>query len=377
MPSKGTVHGERITVLDGLRGIAVLWVVMYHYAVFWTPAGHGQNLTPYDEMFAWIPLADVGHFGVNLFFLISGYVISLTLERTSTLSEFAVKRIARLWPALIICGTLTYAITTSIGPSELRVSFTEYVISLLFLPPQHVGNVLGVDGWSWLDGAYWSLWVEVRFYAVIGGLFYVFKSRFVELWIGFELTGWAFHAANFIFQTTELGLAEGLLFSTYTPYFTLGMVTFQLHAKELSKAGWVAATVALAHLAFLAAITDTPFSLSQNLGALTVAVLFGTFVFAPHRLSILNGPSIQTIGQASYTFYLIHQAAGLSLMVALAAVLPASLTFLIFPGVFVAMIFLSVSLSDCIEKPGQTFLLATVAQTRQIYRQARRGSPVK
>ncbi len=126
----------------------------FSYSYFWTPAGSGDNLLPHGAAIAWIPLANVGYLGVTLFFLISGYVISLTLVRTNALRDFAVKRIARLWPTLVFCRTLTFLVAQLFGPNELKVGTVEWLISIFSVPPQHIGHFFGHSDWRWVDGAY-------------------------------------------------------------------------------------------------------------------------------------------------------------------------------------------------------------------------------
>ena len=113
---------------------------------------------------AWTSVA-LGRYGVYLFFMISGYVIALGLRDGTRLWQFGLRRIARLWPTLLACGLLTWTITGLLGPDALRRSAFEAGISMLFLPPMHVDGVFGMKGARWLDSVYWTLWVEVRFYA--------------------------------------------------------------------------------------------------------------------------------------------------------------------------------------------------------------------
>src|ERR1044072_2198384 len=76
---------------------ALLWVMPWHYAAPVYAASF-----PYGAAYAWIPVLDHGWAGVNLFFLISGYVILLTLERCSGFAGVMARRWLRLVPALLI-----------------------------------------------------------------------------------------------------------------------------------------------------------------------------------------------------------------------------------------------------------------------------------
>ena len=86
---------ERLIELDGLRGMAALWVVIYHFTSgVSTYVGH-------DAALAFTPTVgnSEGVMAVHLFFIISGFVITLTVARCRTVMDFVAGRIARLFPA--------------------------------------------------------------------------------------------------------------------------------------------------------------------------------------------------------------------------------------------------------------------------------------
>ena len=83
---------NRILELDALRGIAVLAVVFFHMTMGREEAKYGFKL---------------GVTGVDLFFIISGFVILLTLEKTKNWRSFLISRFSRLYPAYWICVTFT------------------------------------------------------------------------------------------------------------------------------------------------------------------------------------------------------------------------------------------------------------------------------
>lgn len=87
----------RIEYLDGLRGIAIIAVVMFHgYVAF-------PDTLPFGDRFAVIPLR-LGWQGVQLFFLISGFVILMSLEACNDVASFVARRWLRLFPAMLICS---------------------------------------------------------------------------------------------------------------------------------------------------------------------------------------------------------------------------------------------------------------------------------
>ena len=139
----------RLAQLDALRGIAALAVVLFHYT------------TRYDQLFghAQAPLVAFpqGWLGVNLFFMISGFVIFMTLARTARPMDFVVSRFSRLYPAYWGAIVLTFALTHAIGLPGKTVGWDVLAVN--------VTMVQGFFGVPHVDGVYWTLEVELLFYA--------------------------------------------------------------------------------------------------------------------------------------------------------------------------------------------------------------------
>jgi peptidoglycan/LPS O-acetylase OafA/YrhL len=98
-----------------------------------------------------------GHYGVNLFFIVSGYVIFMTLHRTREPMDFVVSRFSRLYPAYWVAVGLTFAVTALLGLPGKEVSFGQALGNLLMFH-----GLLGVPD---VDNVYWTLQVELLFYA--------------------------------------------------------------------------------------------------------------------------------------------------------------------------------------------------------------------
>ncbi len=318
MPEKPQAMTAHLSQVDGLRTVAIFWVALYHYAVFWSPAGAGLNLLPYGDALAWIPFAKVGYLGVYLFFIVSGFVITLSLQRSQGLLHFAKLRAIRLWPTLLICGSLTFAITTLFGPPDLVRGPLEYLISLTFIPPPHLGKVIGVSNLEWLDGAYWSLWTEVRFYIIVGVFYAMSPTRFLGLWAGFAIYSVGVHLAGLAYGGSFEGLSR-LIFAQYQPYFSAGIAIAALRARQHCGDQPATGPVALLALSILQAFTY-PWLAA---GSLTVSVFLGlVFVFAlalfamlsRRRIPVLGSRPMVILGAASYAYYLLHQNLGLALL---------------------------------------------------------------
>src|SRR5208282_3694588 len=92
----------RLMFLDGLRGIAITGVVLYHSYSRW------PDLLPSAARYEKVPLFFYGGYGVELFFMISGFVILMTLQKCKSFDSFMFRRWARLFPAMLICSVFIY-----------------------------------------------------------------------------------------------------------------------------------------------------------------------------------------------------------------------------------------------------------------------------
>lgn len=119
----------RFYEIDLLRFIAAISVVFFHY----TYRGYAaDNYSP-------IPFLEIGHFtrygylGVQLFFVVSGYVILLSVQG-KTLRQFFLSRITRLYPAFWVAVTLTFLVkhffTDTTMPPVLHAGVGQYVFSM-------------------------------------------------------------------------------------------------------------------------------------------------------------------------------------------------------------------------------------------------------
>jgi peptidoglycan/LPS O-acetylase OafA/YrhL len=140
--------------LDALRGYAALVVVLFHLSP--TVIGAERHLAVFRTI-------DLGKYGVLLFFLVSGYVIPMSLERHGSLRRFWIGRLFRIYPAYLFAIVLLIACTAGV-PAVLR---TETVSSVL-------GHATMLSDPLGLRGAlrpFWTLSYEMVFYLVVSGLF--------------------------------------------------------------------------------------------------------------------------------------------------------------------------------------------------------------
>jgi peptidoglycan/LPS O-acetylase OafA/YrhL len=172
----------RLYVLDGLRLIAALGVLFWHWCGVerFPQVWHGlpSHLMPTAHLvgaYSWT--------GVQLFFIISGFVICMSCWGRST-GEFVTSRVVRLFPAYWVSVLLTTAVLMVVptiwGDNTNKPTPTRLLsnLSMANMP-------LGVDN---IDPVYWTLWSELRFYVLFGvmvaiGLTYRRVLAFCGIWM--------------------------------------------------------------------------------------------------------------------------------------------------------------------------------------------------
>jgi len=297
----------RMAHVDGLRGVAILSVLGFHYFSCF------QSIYPYGSAWADFPLFRWGHLGVHLFFAISGFVIAMTLERCTGLDDFVVRRFARLWPTMLLCSALSYA-TLSLLPSPWTPKLADFLPSLTFIDG-FVWNKLipGLDA-GWIDIAYWSLFVEVRFYALAALLWFASPRRFAPLFFGLSTVVVALYALG---HAAGLGpRAEWLQWAfaaKFLPWFVVG-VAARLVALGRIRLGALGLGLAVLQTLCLLGIDD-PQAHPVALAAV-MALMLGPLL-SPRIARWLGARQLAAVGAASYSLYLLHQYAGLTIVSAL------------------------------------------------------------
>lgn len=147
-------HAKRLDYLDLLRVLALGSVMLFHY--FFNGISKGTvtsvSLTPVAS------IAKYGYLGVELFFLISGFVILYSTQNRTAL-EFIKKRFLRLYPMYWL-GLLTIFVIANLPFwSNNGPSLGKALLNLTMLPTAFGGH--------WVDEAHWFLMRELQFYLVI------------------------------------------------------------------------------------------------------------------------------------------------------------------------------------------------------------------
>jgi peptidoglycan/LPS O-acetylase OafA/YrhL len=308
--------------------------------------------------------------------MISGFVIIMTLEHCDGIVDFARRRLARLWPAMMVCATLTLAIVDLLGPPDRKIGIWSWLFSVVFIDPALAAKLLGIKA-AWVDPAYWSLWVEVRFYALAAIAFLVLgQRRFLAGWLLFQC---AVVAANFAAVQLGGGAAKAvdlLLIPAYLPYFTIGIsfyAVFRAGWQPLPLVGIAGATAVAVHQA------PTLFAIEAvgGIGPILFAhgamlALFALFVARSRLVAVFGRPSWARLGQASYSLYLLHMVAGLVLLREFAAVLP---PYAALAATLASVIGASLLIFRFVEQPGKRALLRLTSRRVAVPAAAQQRSP--
>ncbi|RFM27853.1 acyltransferase family protein [Deminuibacter soli] len=311
---------SRIGVLDGFRCIAVIMVMLVHYTFSYTIPQHEMNLYPYGDRYSGVLLFRMGYTGVQFFFIISGFVIFMTLERCRSIGEFLVKRFIRLFPALLFCSIVTFLFVQWIDPArqvpEFHNTWADFFPSLTFSDLWFWNRVFGHKV-EYIDIVYWTLTFEIKFYILASLVFFFKKENFFRNWMGWTLVvlliHYAFKLVAAVKPLPHMDLVKNTidiyLFPEYIILFTLGIYFYMLFTGRKMHQGytWLMAALVVVQMTMLKYQNERIFV------AIYIA-LFIVFLYRPQWLRFLSTPFFAFIGLVSYPLYLLHARIGVMLL---------------------------------------------------------------
>jgi len=355
--TKGQVP-VRNHVLDYLRGIAALMVLLVHWSGIGTnPQGQasvlhlsaapqetsanvlGWLLSKWSALAHHVWLLDIrfASGGVLIFFLVSGFVIPLSVEKHPPLS-FGLRRVFRLLPTLwiaIFLWLILNAVLQQAGYADGQQFGWREILANMFL----------VHDWYWfpsVDLAFWTLLIEVKFYVAMAAMI-VLSGRislgaiaamagfFALLAVPFFDRGGGSDYEYMLTLSGETGYWWVFYFyrvindaSPYVIYMLLGTVLFLWRYERIS------ATQAIIAACMLFAVFATMFLVGPNGVGQTYyvedglrALILVSIVLAAEKAGLLNGDLwglakiMRGVGAISYPMYLIHSLFGMSVIFAL------------------------------------------------------------
>ena len=310
---------ERSKELDGIRGLAILLVMLFHVG------SRVRQLTGSQALISFFSLFNSGWIGVDLFFVLSGFLITSILLRTKDFPNyyrnFYARRILRVFPLyyIVIVPMLFFLpLIDQINGLEARQYWPLYLLyqqNWLFLFNLPFSYFIGVT---------WSLAIEEQFYFIWPTVAKLLDAkRLAIVGIGTMAAALAARIILVLFWTGNLDIRETIYYITPTRLDGLmvgGLLAIAFKSEEgkqnLAKFGWPILLVSvMAYFAIVALYGDSPFSnnLIATLGYSLLALAGGGLIILSATLpeghwfrKSFRNRGLVFFGKYSYALYLIH-----------------------------------------------------------------------
>jgi peptidoglycan/LPS O-acetylase OafA/YrhL len=272
---------KRLPALDMLRGIAALSVVLFHF----------YTSSPLPEVLKLPAWADTvfrsGYLGVDVFFVLSGLVIAVTLPQNGItwayIGRFAWRRSVRLDP-----------------PYWVTLAFASVIYSGLGNPPSagsvvaHVVYLQDILGFGNIISPFWTLCYEIQFYLVLVVLVWL-AQRYGRV------VGWLLAVLPVLWSVAILASGQhghGWFINLWYE-FALGVATTAMLWRQLSFRVWVLFSFGILALSI-------PIRSASATTAAATAIMIGLAGRAGWLERVTGGPGLQWLGRISYSLYLVH-----------------------------------------------------------------------
>jgi len=324
MVETAPISHSRLRVVDGLRLLAALSVVLYHYtgARSHSWVGGSEGAFPVLQ-----PITIYGSLGVELFFMISGFVILMSAWGR-TVPQFVASRVSRLYPAywlgVIASGAVLFFTGLELAGSQWSsIGFDGLLYNLTMLQTAFV--------MPHVDGVYWTLFVELKFYALLGLLLLVGITRTRILIL---CTAWPALGA--------LALASGsphllaLVDPQYAPFFAMGMLVYLLWRDGLAPvpiallaANWIYSLLLSFRFADAIGGAGAGTALPIVVMAVFTVFLLALIVATLTPVATIDWGWLTVAGAITYPLYLLHDVIGAWLITLAPAAWPPAVTLLL------------------------------------------------
>jgi peptidoglycan/LPS O-acetylase OafA/YrhL len=315
-----TSSGNFIGEIDGLRFIAIGFVVLFHLVVGLGIKAPLSYTKP--QSFNWLSLIALqGFHGVELFFIISGFILAypfashfLKDKPKVNLKQYFLRRLTRLEPPYMLCMLIIFMSFVFFKDKNFATLLPHLTASLLYLH----NFIFGTE--STINNVAWSLEIEIQFYLLVPILSSVFAVRN------------KLYRRAIMISLCMVSMVVGLLFITpngrlylsivrFLHFFLLGFLLADVYLidwKETPDKKWFWDIISLIGWMVLIVIwnlsTLWPKEISTSLELGITQFLFPSCAFflycavfrGPLTNKIITNPWITTLGGMCYTIYLLH-----------------------------------------------------------------------
>jgi peptidoglycan/LPS O-acetylase OafA/YrhL len=284
-----------------MRFVAAASVVAYHYVSAYPSAAESAGSIVQSVS----PITRYGYLGVNLFFIISGFVVTWSSIRR-TPAEFVISRITRLYPSFWVAVALTGICILTLGRLSTTGRWPTPDIGTVLANLTMVPDMLGSRR---LDDVYWTLEIEIRFYALMFAWLLIGKARNMESWL------WMWLASLTVARFYQPWILTFLSLDPHGAFFAAGCAFYLIMASglNLNRALLVAGSGLLCVTAASAGRSGfiTPDATSAYAVPALIVSALAAFALIVWKPKIGSGLAlVPWLGALTYPLYLTHAAIG-------------------------------------------------------------------
>lgn len=267
----------QIPIINNLRGVAAISVCLFHFV--YSTVNYVTNQSVLNVFY-------FGQYGVQLFFVISGIVIPLSLLKSNysivKFPKFFYKRIIRIEPPYLVAVTIAILIMISRGDSS-KLNFTQIALHIGYLIPFYLYK------YAWLNQVFWTLAIEFQYYIILSFLILlILKNKFIGRLL-FYLT----------LLTMPYFFTDSNFFPFYAPIFLIGISWCLFFINKIKSFEYFCVLTMSFVIAYL---KISPTNAFLGLGSIIIIHFFKNY----------SNKLLLFFGNISYSFYLIHPLIGAS-----------------------------------------------------------------
>jgi len=280
----------------------------------------------------------------------------MTLEKCDGFFHFMFKRWLRLFPAMLICTGLIYLTSGFFfeRPNGV-VNVKDLIPGLLFVEPYYISKIIGPV--TSLESAFWSLYVEFKFYIISAFFYFLFGGRnlvyilftlFLMWFISFIAQGYTDNKIVYLFYSISTHLSL-----KYFGWFAAGSA-YYFYTKTQDKYWFFFAL-------FICICSSAALAMEKSSLAVFIAIAFICAFFAFSLISsklqsLLSNKCLVFMGYISYPLYLMHENMMISFIIKFQSLVPDSILFFL-PILAIALIsYAAFIVAKYIERPVKLFI---------------------